>query len=117
MVEIILNRVLVELEDLKKKHSVTMPDGTTLDLEVAYGEHEDRIKASVRNGKVIAIGPDAYNDYGYQDKKPFAIGDWVQFAKYSGSPVVDPDEPDRRLAVLNDEDVLAIIKSKEKTYE
>jgi hypothetical protein len=41
----------------------------------------------------------------------------VQFAKYAPRPVLDPDNPTEKLAVINDEDVIAIIKSKEKTNE
>jgi co-chaperonin GroES (HSP10) len=117
MVEIILNRILVVMEEIKKEHEVTMPDGTVLKLQVAYGELEGRIQASVTEGVVVQIGPDAYTDYGYKENKPFKVGDKVQFAKYAGRGVFDPDEPTKRLVVINDEDVLAIIKSKEKTNE
>lgn len=117
MIVLILNRVLIELEEIKKKHSVTMPDGTVLELDIAYGEMEKRHAASVTEGTVVQIGPDAYSDYGYKETKPLAIGDRVQVAKFSPRPVLDPDEPDRKLAVINDEDVIAIIKSKEKTNE
>jgi co-chaperonin GroES (HSP10) len=113
MVVIILNRVLVELEELKTSHEIKMPDGSVVKMELAYGEMEQRHKASVTEGTVVQIGPDAFSDYGYTETKPLAIGDRVQFAKFAGRVVFDPDEPTKRMAVINDEDVIAIIKSKE----
>lgn len=116
MVEVIINRVLVELDDLKRYHEVERPDGTKVKIEVAYGEYETRLRATVTEGSVVAVGETAYNDYGYtKEDKPVKAGDRVIFAKYSARPVLDPDEPERRLAMLNDEDVIAIIKSKENT--
>jgi co-chaperonin GroES (HSP10) len=118
MVTTILNRVLVELEDLQRYHSVKMPNGTEMRIEVAYGDYEKRMQASVTKGTVIELGPDAYEDYA--SKKTNRVpkpGDVVQFAKYSGQPVLDPDAPERRLAVINDEDITVIIKSKENTNE
>jgi co-chaperonin GroES (HSP10) len=116
MIEVILNRVLVELEEIKKSHKVA---GTNIEIPLAYGELEKRHNASVVQGVVVSIGPDAYNDYDevYRLKKPIKVGDRVQFAKFSPSPVSDPDQPEKRLAMLNDEDILGIITSKEKTNE
>lgn len=114
MITIILNRVLVELEELKMQHTVP---GTNIKFDLAYAEMESRHRASVTEGRVVQIGPDAFSDYGYVEKKPLAIGDKVQFAKFAGRVVVDPDEPNKRMAVINDEDVIAIIKSKENTNE
>lgn len=116
MIKILLHRVLVELEDLKRQHEVEMPDGSKVVLEMAYGEYETRLQASTTEGKVVAVGETAFRDYGYKEC-PLAIGDRIVFAKYAGRPVLDPDEPEKKMALLNDEDVLAIIKSKEKTNE
>lgn len=114
MIKLILNRILVELQDLKRE--VDLGDGRKLVLE--YGEHEKRHAASVTEGVVLDIGPDAYKDWGYTDGNfPLQIGDKVQFAKFAPRPVLDPDNPTAKLAVMNDEDVIAIIKSKEKTNE
>lgn len=117
MIEVILNRVLVELEDIQKKHTVKTDDGKEIHIDIAYGAMEKRHAASVTQGTVLSIGPDAYKDYGYTDSKPIKVGDKVQFAKYAPAAVLDPDDPEKRLAMLNDEDVLGIITSKEKTNE
>lgn len=111
MIEMILNRVLVKAEDLKRCHRVETPNGV-IEIPIEYGDLEKRHAASVTQGVVVSVGPDAYSDYGYKDGKPVKVGDIVQFAKFSGAPVLDPDSPSERLVVLNDEDVIAIIKSK-----
>jgi co-chaperonin GroES (HSP10) len=115
MIQIVLHRVLVELEDLKRKHEVDTPYGKK-SIELAYGDMEGRLQASTTEGTVVSIGETAFRDYGYTES-PVKLGDKVIFAKYAGKPVFDPDAPEKKLAVLNDEDVIAIIKSKEKTYE
>lgn len=114
MIQCILDRVLVELEDLQKEHD--LGDGRKLLL--AYGDEESRRRAALTQGTVIAVGPCAFTQYGYtQVNQPVRPGDVVQFGKFVGKAVTDPDNPSRRLALLNDEDVLAIIKSKENTNE
>lgn len=110
MLSVILNRLLIEIEDIKRK--------TDSGIEIAYGERESRHLASVTQGVVLSIGPDAFKDWGYAQDGPVKVGDKVQFAKYAPAPVADPDDPaNARLVVINDEDVIAIIKSKEKTNE
>ncbi|HEY0749608.1 MAG TPA: hypothetical protein VGD26_00555 [Chitinophagaceae bacterium] len=114
MIKIILNRVLVELVDLKRE--VDLGDGRKLIVE--YGIDEKRHAASITEGIVVDLGPEAYSDYGYpNEEKPVKVGDKVQFAKFAPRPVLDPDQPEKKMAVINDEDVIAIIKSKEKTNE
>lgn len=112
--QVILNRLLIKLEDIKKEHKV---EGTDLVIPLSYGEYEDRLAASVTQGEVVSIGPDCYSDWGYTLMKPVKVGDVVQFAKYAGAGVIDNERPKDRLAVINDTDVLAIIKSKETPNE
>lgn len=110
--KVILNRLLLRLEDLKRE--VDLGDGRKLIVD--YGDLEKRQAASVTQGEVIGIGPDAYKDWGYNEP-PVKIGDIVQIVKFAGRAVLNPDNPTDRLAVINDEDVIAIIKSKENTNE
>ena len=100
MIEVLLNRVLVETEQLKKEHDV----GNGVKLEISYGQDESRHEASRTEGTVVSVGPTAYTDLGY-DAPPIAVGDHVVFAKYSGVFVTDP-ETKKTLVVLNDSDVL-----------
>jgi len=119
MLECILDRIFVQLEDIKKEHTFTSEDGSEFTIEIARpATQEDRERASVTEGFVVAVGPLAYHSYGYTgEEKPVKIGDRVQFAKFSGRVLVDPDNPNKRVAVMLDEDILAIIKSKENTNE
>jgi co-chaperonin GroES (HSP10) len=112
--QVILNRILVRLEDVKKEHKV---EGTDIVIPIHYGELEERLRASVTQGEVISVGPKAFSDWGYEYDKPVKVGDIVQFAKYSTAGVFDESRPHDRLAVINDEDVIVIIKSKENTNE
>lgn len=113
MLECILDRIFVQLEDIKREHDL----GNGVKLEIARPvSQESREKASVTQGVVIAVGPLAFSDYGYKEDKPVKVGDVVQFAKFSGRILDDPEYPDKRVAVMLDQDVLAIIKSnKENT--
>lgn len=117
MLQCVLNRILIRLEDLKRKHD--LGDGRS--LEIAYGPSlEKQYRASITEGEVVSIGPSAFSDYKLSDGQeyhPVKIGDRVLVAKFSPRTVIDPDMPSETLALINDEDVLAIITSKEKTNE
>src|SRR5258706_15986416 len=99
MLQIITHRILVELDDLKREHQLA----PGIKLEIAYGDLEKRHAASVTMGTVLAVGPDAYSEQGYKkmEDKPVKVGDRVQFAKFAPAVAYDPDEPSKRLAVIN----------------
>lgn len=68
----------------------------------------NREQQAVTEGEVVAIGPDAWNDYKDTGAE---VGDWVFYAQYAGFFVPDPDEKDRDGYVLvNDEDIKAVLK-------
>ena len=67
-----------------------------------------RYQDSVDKGEIVSIGPTAWDDFG---KVPWAsVGDTVVFAKHAGKKVEDPQDKDTNYVVLNDEDIVAIIK-------
>lgn len=67
-----------------------------------------RYQESVDIGDVIAIGSTAWKDFG---GTPWAqVGDRVVFAKHAGKKVEDPADKDSHYVVLNDEDIVAVIK-------
>lgn len=68
-------------------------------------ELDKREKAAVEVGIVIAIGDTAFKDYNTEVIPK--VGDKVYYAKYSGKHVKDNGE---EFLILNDEDVVAIIK-------
>jgi co-chaperonin GroES (HSP10) len=114
MLQAITNRVLIQILDLEKEHDL----GNGKKLILHYGADEARRRATITDGVVLSVGPDCWSDFGYTpETQPVKTGDTVQFAKFAGSAVADPEDPSKRLVMLNDEDVLAIIKSKENTNE
>lgn len=99
MIEVILNRVLVKPEELQKK--------TESGLLIEYGELEKQHARSRVEGIVVGVGPTAYTDL--TEEAPVKIGDHVVFARYAGVFVTDPETQDT-LVVLNDTDVLCIVR-------
>jgi co-chaperonin GroES (HSP10) len=107
MIQVILNRVLVKPEKLKRSHKI---EGTDIELALSHGDKEKQVEASRVEGTVVAIGPTAYKDL--TDEVPIKQGDYVVFARYSGVFVVDP-ETKETLVVLNDSDVLCVVRQGE----
>jgi co-chaperonin GroES (HSP10) len=68
-----------------------------------------REQNAVDRGTVLAIGPTAFQEFGGD---PWCeVGDMVYFSRYSGKVVSDGFEEDSpKYTLLNDEDVLAVIK-------
>lgn len=71
-------------------------------------DREVRYQASVDKGVILAVGPTAWKDFG---SEPWAkVGDTIVFAKNAGKILEDPEDTENHYVVLNDEDVVAIIK-------
>lgn len=68
--------------------------------------NEKREDASVDKGIVLDIGPDCWPD---SDKPWCEVGDTVLFAKFAAKLVEDP-KTNETVGILNDMDVVAVIK-------
>lgn len=66
-----------------------------------------REQAAVTEGEVIAIGPDAWRDFEFDDGAE--VGDHVAFAQYSGFEVTDA-ETREKFILMNDMDIKATLK-------
>lgn len=67
-----------------------------------------RYQASVDKGVLVSLGATAWVDFG---GIPWAeVGEVVLFAKNAGKAVVDPADPETPYVILNDEDIVAVIK-------
>lgn len=67
-----------------------------------------RYQAGVDKGTVVAVGETAWKDFG---GSPWAVvGEVVLFAKNAGKTVEDPQDKDVPYVILNDEDIVAVIK-------
>ena len=63
-------------------------------------------EAGTGTGRLLAAGADAWSDYG----GPFAkVGDRVIFGQYAGKNV-DDEESGEKLLILNDNDILGVLK-------
>lgn len=69
-------------------------------------EMDDRRRqANVDQGRVLEIGPKASEDY----IQGVEVGSLIGFTKFGGKFVTDP-ETKKELLIINDEDVICIIK-------
>jgi co-chaperonin GroES (HSP10) len=92
----ILHRVLV-LPD---------PVETTSKGGIIISTDPKKERLAVETGTVISLGDTAFDEF-KTEVRP-TTGDRVYYAKYSGKIIKDADETE--YVVLNDEDIVAIIK-------
>lgn len=70
-------------------------------------EHTVKEQVAVSRGVVLAVGPTAYKDYGGEDW--CQVGDLVAYVRHGGMYIEDPEDKENYL-ILNDEDIVAILK-------
>lgn len=71
-------------------------------LEIIH-DRTVRAQESVDSGVVISLGPKV-------DQTSAVAGDRIVYAKHSGKRVEDPQDKDTIYVIINDDDVVAIIK-------
>lgn len=106
-IEVVTCRVLVQPDDIKEtdnryKAAKNIPGFVIADTQV------DREQAAVDKGTVVGFGPVVFKDFGTDN--PLKVGDRIVYAKHAGKAVIDP-ETDETFVVINDEDVVAILRS------
>lgn len=83
---------------------------------IALPDSDDkrRREAGSDRGLVISVGPNAWREFNlsagvphYQWANP---GDRVLYAKHAGKWTENPDNPDEQWLVLNDEDLVGVLK-------
>lgn len=100
------HRVLVKQEKYDE-HDEVFKSARSVGIEIIK-DKQVRYQASVDKGVVVSMGETAFRDFG---SAPWAaVGDTVVFAKNAGKTVEDPQDKDTPYVVLNDEDIVAIIK-------
>lgn len=103
------HRVLVKAKKYVSHDPVMERARKELGLELVL-DRNTRYDASVDVGVIIAVGQTAWKDFGGDWAK---IGDTIVYAKNAGKVVEDPQDKDNlehQYVLLNDEDVVAIIK-------
>jgi co-chaperonin GroES (HSP10) len=102
----VLHRILVKpakLEETDDSYKRAIAAGLALpDLS-----EKAREQAAISEGTVVDMGGTVYKDF--HTDSPIVIGDYVVYAKFSGRPIEDRATKELYI-LLNDEDVLAIIK-------
>lgn len=95
-------------KQLAEKAGFVLPEKIAEDLE----NEVVRAQASVDQGIVLTIGATAFRDFGGD---PWCnVGDYVAYARHAGKWVKDP-ETDENILVLNDEDIICRITTKEES--
>jgi len=114
LIKVILHRILVERDIPEDTDAVkTKKEMERLGLLTPPKVQEEiekralRENASMDKGVVLAIGETAFRDYGIEC--PIQVGDYISYAKFGGKDVTDPEDG-KVYVVINDEDVVAILR-------
>ncbi len=100
------HRVLIKQEHYDETDDV-FKSARAAGIEIVK-DKATRYQESVDKGLVVAVGPTAWKDFG---SIPWAeVGDIVVYAKLSGQRVEDPEDKNTYFVVVNDEDVVAVLK-------
>ena len=94
----VLHRIILKLDSIEE----VTASGIVIPKDLIEKERK-----AVEIGTVVSIGETAFKDYG-GSIDTIKVGDRVIIAKYSGKEIKDIDEA--QYVVINDEDVLVIIK-------
>lgn len=100
------HRILVEQEEYVE-HDEVLRSAKRAGIEIVQ-DKSVRYQESVDKGVILAIGPTAWKDFGGVNWAE--VGDTVVFAKHAGKRVEDPENDKKHLVILNDEDVVAIVR-------
>lgn len=92
-----------EVDEIYRKHSEFMKSLTIIN------ENKKREDASVDRGVVVSIGTTAWKNDSFGHEPWCKVGDEILFAKFSGKFIDDP-ETGESFVILNDEDVVAVVK-------
>jgi len=97
-------RVLIKPEPIEKETESGI---------VIVRENEKLEEAKREYGVVAFIGEGCWRDNNGRwigNAGPWCqVGDKVIYSKYGGKFVTDPDDPDQKYVVVNDQDILAVV--------
>lgn len=118
MISIKGHRVLVKVEKLEDVDDV-YKRAHQAGIHIADTEDARRQEAGLDRGTVVSIGADCFKAF-YLNANPHdsdltnfepwcQVGDFISYAKYSGKMIEDP-ETKQKYIVINDEDVVAVLR-------
>lgn len=110
----VLHRVLVRPLELDV-YDETYERAKASNIIIAQTEDNKYIRNQVDQGIVVAIGPTAFLDYvvRYNQDIPVRVGDLVTYVRHAGKWIDDPDNKDKQLMLLQDEDVICVVQEQE----
>ena len=118
MITIKGHRVLVKVEKLEEADEV-YKRAARAGIQFADTEDSRRARAGLDKGTVVQVGDDAFKAFylhaNPSDERMIFFrpwcdkGDTIAFAKYSGKVIEDPEDG-LKYVVINDEDVVAVLK-------
>lgn len=94
-------RLLVKQDVFDEKDEIYL-SAKRAGLEIVHDKMV-RAQESVDSGVVISLGPKV-------EQTSAKVGDNIVFAKHAGKRVEDPQDKDTVYVVINDDDVVAIVK-------
>lgn len=106
MIEPVTHRLVIKpfkITETDKVYKSAIAAGIQLPDE----DKRRREQAAVDQGTIVAMGPTVFADF--NSLNTLNIGDEIVFAKYAGKEVEDP-ETKETYTVINDEDVVAIVR-------
>ncbi len=102
-----LHRILVKADRLEEVDK-TFVKAKEIGIVIPEMEDRKRAQAGVDKGTVVSIGPTAFRDFNAES--PIKEGDYIAYARFAGKIIDDP-YTDEEYVLLNDEDVVCIIKN------
>ncbi len=107
-IEIVTHRILVKPDNVLEKDPA-YKIAKELKLDVS-GSSLDREQKGIDTGTILSMGPDCFDQSTHPN--PLQVGDTIIWVRHAGYEVVDPKTKDK-LRILNDQDVVGIIREKE----
>lgn len=110
MIEPVAHRLVVKPFDITEADDV-YKSAKASGLILSGEDKLRREQAAVDRGTVVALGPTVFNDF--HCPNTIVVGDEIVYAKYAGKEIEDP-ETKEKLTIINDEDVVAILRKGNK---
>lgn len=107
------HRVVVKPEKLEERDP-TYARASKAGIALPDSDDKRRREAGSDRGIVISVGPNAFREFNLAagvDNIPWCkTGDRILYAKHAGKWTENPDNADEQWLILNDEDVVGVLK-------
>lgn len=108
MLEPVTHRIVIKPESVIEQDEA-YKIAKRMQLDLSHEKKITREQAAVDKGVVVSFGPTVFQDF--HTDNPLTLGDEVIYARHAGKPVKDGDV---EYVVINDEDVVAIVRKADR---